>query len=329
MRSSAVDIGGYREEVARERTTREPASGAGRSPVTMSAFVPPHAAADSGSSPPMHPMLTIAVKAARRAGNFINRSARDLDLLTITTKGPKDFVSEVDRAAEAAIVETLLDAYPDHAILAEEGTAKGNNASAENVWIIDPLDGTTNFLHGFPQYCVSIALQHRGQITQGVIYDPVRNDLFTATRGRGAFLNERRIRVSKRDHLRDCLVGTGFPFRDGSYLDTYLAMMKAMIQQTAGLRRPGAAALDLAYVAAGFYDGFWEVGLNPWDVAAGSLLVQEAGGLIGDLAGDGDFLHGGQVIAANPKVFSQMVTALAPFRNELVRKPPLAVDPAP
>ena len=270
----------------------------------------------------MHPTLSIAVKAARRAGNFINRSARDIDLLTITAKGPKDFVTEVDRAAEAAIVETLLDAYPDHAILAEEGTAKGANVDAENLWIIDPLDGTTNFLHGFPQYCVSIALQHRGQITQGVIYDPVRNDLFTATRGRGAFLNERRIRVSKRDHLRDCLVGTGFPFRDGSYLDTYLRMMKVMIEQTAGLRRPGAAALDLAYVAAGFYDGFWEVGLNAWDVAAGSLLIQEAGGLIGDLAGDGDFLHGGQVIAANPKVFSQMVSALAPFRTELTRKRP-------
>jgi len=278
----------------------------------------------------MHPTLSIAVKAARRAGNFINRSARDLDLLTITTKGPKDFVSEVDRAAEAAIVETLLDAYPDHAILAEEGTAKGANADAENLWIIDPLDGTTNFLHGFPQYCVSIGLQQRGQITQAVIYDPVRNDLFTATRGRGAFLNERRIRVSKRDHLRDCLVGTGFPFRDGSYLDTYLRMMKAMIEQTAGLRRPGAAALDLAYVAAGYYDGFWEVGLNPWDVAAGSLLVQEAGGLIGDLSGEGDFLHGGQVIAANPKVFAQMVKALAPFRAELTRKrPPKPVDPAP
>jgi myo-inositol-1(or 4)-monophosphatase len=196
----------------------------------------------------MHPTLAIAVKAARRAGNFINRSARDLDLLTVTTKGPKDFVSEVDRTAEATIVETLLEAYPDHAILAEEGTAKGANAEAVNVWIIDPLDGTTNFLHGFPQYCVSIGLQQKGQITQAVIYDPVRNDLFTATRGRGAFLNERRIRVSRRDHLRDCLVGTGFPFRDGSYLDTYLRMMKTMIEQTAGLRRPGAAALDLAYV---------------------------------------------------------------------------------
>ena len=268
----------------------------------------------------MHPMLTIAVKAARRAGNIINRGARDLDLLTITSKGPKDFVSEVDREAERAIVETLLSAYPDHAILAEEGTAKGANADAENVWIIDPLDGTTNFLHGFPQYCVSVALAHRGQVAHGVVYDPVRNDLFTASRGRGAFLNDRRIRVSKRQHLRDCLVGTGFPFRDGSYLDTYMKMMKAMIEQTAGLRRPGAAALDLAYVAAGFYDGFWEVGLNAWDVAAGSLLIQEAGGLIGDLAGDGDFLHGGQVIAATPKIFAQMVTALAPFHAELVRE---------
>ncbi|MDH4181374.1 MAG: inositol monophosphatase, partial [Betaproteobacteria bacterium] len=255
----------------------------------------------------MHPMLTTAVKAARRAGTIINRGARDLDLLTVSAKGPKDFVSEVDHAAEAAIVETLHATYPDHAILAEEGTARDKNAQAEFVWIIDPLDGTTNFLHGFPQYCVSIALAHRGVVTQGVIYDPVRNDLFTASRGRGAFLNDRRIRVSKRQHLRECLIGTGFPFRDGSYLETYLAMMRRMIQNTAGIRRPGAAALDLAYVAAGFYDGFWEVGLNPWDVAAGSLLVLEAGGLVGNLTGDGDYLWSGQVIAANPKIFAQIV----------------------
>jgi len=268
----------------------------------------------------MHPMLTTAVKAARRAGNIINRGARDLDLLKVSSKGPKDFVSEIDHAAEAAIVETLLGAYPAHAILAEEGTAKGENADAEYVWIIDPLDGTTNFLHGFPQYCVSIALEHRGVVTQGVIYDPVRNDLFTATRGRGAFQNDRRIRVSKRHHLRDCLIGTGFPFRDGSFLDTYLAMMKEMITHTAGLRRPGAAALDLAYVAAGCYDGFFEVGLNPWDVAAGSLLVLEAGGLIGDLSGEGDYLRGGQVIAANPKIFAQMVQALSPFRAAMARE---------
>ena len=267
----------------------------------------------------MHPTLTIAVKAARRAGNIINRGSRDLDRLTVTAKGPKDFVSEIDRAAESAIVETLLEAYPDHAILAEEGTAKGENAEAENVWIIDPLDGTTNFLHGFPQYCVSIALAHKGQVTQGVIYDPVRNDLFTATRGRGAYLNDRRIRVSRRTQLKECLIGTGFPFRDGSFLDAYLAMMRTMIEHTAGLRRPGAAALDLAYVAAGFYDGFFEVGLNPWDVAAGSLLVLEAGGLIGDLSGEGDYLHGGEVIAATPKIFAQMVTLLGPYRAEVER----------
>jgi len=266
----------------------------------------------------MHPMLTTAVKAARRAGNVITRGARDLDLLTVTAKGPKDFVSEVDRAAEAAIVETIHSVYPEHAILAEEGTGRGRNPDAEHLWIIDPLDGTTNFLHGFPQYCVSIALAHKGVVTQGVIFDPIRNDLFTATRGRGAFLNDRRIRVSRRAHLRDCLIGTGFPFRDGSYLDTYLQMMKVMIQQTAGLRRPGAAALDLAYVAAGFYDGFFEIGLNAWDVAAGSLLVLEAGGLIGDFAGEGNYLHGGQVIAATPKVFAEIVQTLAPFRARLV-----------
>jgi myo-inositol-1(or 4)-monophosphatase len=269
-------------------------------------------------SPIMHPMLTTAVKAARRAGSVITLGARDLDLLTVTAKGPKDFVSEVDRAAETAIVETLHAAYPDHAILAEEGTAKGANASAEHLWIIDPLDGTTNFLHGFPQYCVSIALQHKGQITQGVIYDPVRNDLFTATRGRGAFLNDRRMRVSKRQHLKDCLIGTGFPFRQGEHVDTYLRMMRTMIVETAGLRRPGAAALDLAYVAAGYYDGFWEIGLNPWDVAAGSLLILEAGGLVGDFAGEAGYLHGGQIIAANPRIFAQMVKLFSPYRTATV-----------
>ena len=268
----------------------------------------------------MHPMLTTAVKAARRAGNIINRGARDIDLLTVTAKGPKDFVSEIDHAAEAAIVETLHAAYPDHAILAEEGTGREKNANADYVWIIDPLDGTTNFLHGFPQYCVSIALSHRGTVTQGVIYDPVRNDLFTASRGRGAFLNDRRIRVSRRQHLRECLIGTGFPFRDGAHLDTYLKMMRTMVEQAAGIRRPGAAALDLAYVAAGYYDGFFEIGLNPWDVAAGSLLVLESGGLIGDLAGEGDYVYGGEVIAATPKVFAQMVKMLSPYREALARE---------
>ncbi len=267
----------------------------------------------------MHPMLTTAIKAARRAGTVINRGARDLDRLTVTSKGPKDFVSEIDHAAEAAIVDTLHATYPDHAILAEEGTARDANAAADYLWIIDPLDGTTNFLHGLPQYCVSIALAHKGIVTQGVIYDPSRNDLFTASRGRGAFLNDRRIRVARRQHLRECLIGTGFPFRDGADLDTYMAMMRMMTEQAAGIRRPGSAALDLAYVAAGYYDGFFEIGLNAWDVAAGSLLVLEAGGLIGDLAGEGDYLYGEQVVAASPRIFAQMITLLAPFRAALAR----------
>jgi myo-inositol-1(or 4)-monophosphatase len=264
----------------------------------------------------MHPMLTTAIKAARRAGNIINRGARDLDLLTVSTKGPKDFVSEIDRAAEAAIVETLLGTYPDHAILAEEGTAKGENEASEHVWIIDPLDGTTNFLHGFPQYCVSIALAHRGVVTQGVIYDPVRNDLFTGSRGRGAYLNDRRIRVSKRQHLRDCLIVFCLPFRHPPRSTPLHELMPYTTHFPSRIRRPGAAALDLAYVAAGFYDGFWEIGLNPWDVAAGSLLVLEAGGLIGNLAGEGDYLMGGEVIAANPKIFAQMVKELSPYRGK-------------
>jgi myo-inositol-1(or 4)-monophosphatase len=264
----------------------------------------------------MQPLLNIAVRAARRAGDIIVRAIPRIEAVEIHTKGRNDYVTEVDRAAEADIIETIRRLHPDHAFLAEES---GESGQGEVVWIIDPLDGTTNFLHGFPQYCVSIALAHKGVVTQGVIYDPVRNDLFTATRGRGAFMNDRRIRVSRRAHLRDCLIGTGFPFRDGSHLDTYMQMMKTMIQQTAGLRRPGAAALDLAYVAAGFYDGFFEIGLNAWDVAAGSLLVLEAGGLIGDLTGEGDYLHGGQVIAATPKVFAEIVQVLAPFVPALAR----------
>lgn len=261
----------------------------------------------------MHPMLITAVKAARHAGSIIMRGARDLDRLTITRKGDNDFVSEIDHAAERVIVETLLEAYPTHGILAEEGSGKGRESDPDFLWIIDPLDGTTNFLHGLPQYCVSIALKHRGKITQAVIYDPVHNDLFTATRGRGAFLNDRRLRVSRRDELKDALIGTGFPFREKRHLDNYLAMMKALIERTAGLRRPGSAALDLAYVAAGYYDGFWELGLAPWDIAAGSLLVQEAGGLVGDLEGNEAYLESGQVLAATPKVFPKMLQVLAPY----------------
>jgi myo-inositol-1(or 4)-monophosphatase len=260
----------------------------------------------------MHPMLNTAIKAARRAGSVIQRGARDLDRLTVLTKGPKDFVSEVDRTAEATIVDTLLEAYPDHGILAEEGTVNSKVTNPDNIWIIDPLDGTTNFLHGYPQYCVSIALQHKGVMTQAVVYDPTRNDLFTATRGAGAFLNDRRLRVSKREKFEECLISTGFPFKDGSMVETYLAMMREMIHKTAGLRRAGAAALDLAHVAAGWYDGFWEIGLNPWDMAAGTLLITEAGGLVTDLYGEENWLQSGQIIAASPRVLPHMLQALSP-----------------
>ncbi len=262
----------------------------------------------------MHPMLGIAVTAARRAGAIINRAARDLDLLSVTRKRHNDFVTEVDKAAEAAVIEILHRAYPDHAILAEEsGARSGQAGESEYTWIIDPLDGTTNFIHGFPQYAVSIGLRHKGVLAQGVVYDPTKNELFTATRGRGAYLNERRMRVSKRSQLNEALIGTGFPFRDFADLDEYMAMFRELTARTAGLRRAGAAALDIAYVAAGRLDGFWEMGLSPWDMAAGALMVQEAGGLVGDFRGDADYLASGRVICGNPKIFAQLVQAIGPL----------------
>jgi myo-inositol-1(or 4)-monophosphatase len=281
----------------------------------------------------MHPMLNTAIKAARRGATVINRGSFDLDLLKIEKKQHNDFVTEVDRAAEQAIIEVLLSAYPTHAVLAEESGASSNlrdknENENENIWIIDPLDGTTNFIHGFPQYCVSIALQQRGQITQAVVYDPTRNDLFTATKGGGAYLNDKRIRVGKRDKIADALIGTGFPFRsnpgteteDAAALEQYIDMFRIMSTRCAGLRRPGAAALDLAYVAAGRLDAFFEKGLKPWDIAAGSLLISEAGGIIGNFNGDGDYLHNGAVIAGSPKIFAQAVALLAPFAGTPARK---------
>ena len=256
----------------------------------------------------MHPMLNIAVKAARRAGNVINRATRNLDVLSVRTKSVNDFVSEVDQEAERAIVDTLKTAYPDHAILAEES---GRAGRSDYVWIVDPLDGTTNFLHGFPQCAVSIALMHREVLTQAVVYDPTRNDLFTASRGRGAFLNDHRIRVSRRARLAEALVGTGIPFRDFTHIDAYLSILREVAQQSVGVRRPGAASLDLAYVAAGRLDGFWELGLSSWDIAAGALLVIEAGGLIGDLEGNDRYLDSGHVVAGNAKVFAQLVQVIA------------------
>lgn len=256
----------------------------------------------------MHPMLGIAVKAARRAGAIINRAARDVDLLAVTRKHPSDFVTDVDHAAERAIIEVLRRAYPDHAILAEEsGASAGSEGRSEYTWIIDPLDGTTNFIHGFPQYAVSIALRYKDVLTHAVIYDPSKNELFTATRGRGAYLNERRIRVSKRAHLGDALIGTGFPYRELTSLEEYLAMFREITKCTAGIRRAGAAALDIAYVAAGRLDGFWEMGLSPWDMAAGALLVQEAGGLVGDFHGEPGYLESGRIVCGNPKIFVQLL----------------------
>jgi len=265
----------------------------------------------------MHPMLAIAVKAARRAGAIINRASRDVDLLSVARKRHNDFVTEVDRAAEQAVIEILHRAYPGHAILAEEtGARAGQSGESEFTWIIDPLDGTTNFIHGFPQYAVSIGLRHKGLLVQGVIYDPTKNELFTATRGRGAFLNDRRIRVSKRVQLDEALIGTGFPFRDFEDLDEYIAMFRELTARTAGLRRAGAAALDIAYVAAGRLDGFWEMGLSPWDMAAGALMVQEAGGLVGDFGGDAGYLASGRIVCGNPKIFAQLLRVIGSLASK-------------
>ena len=265
----------------------------------------------------LHPMLNIAIKAARAAGAIINRGSQDLDLLKVTTTGPNDFVSEVDQMAEAAIIEILLTAYPGHAILAEESGREHGAKHSEFTWIIDPLDGTTNFLHGYPVYAVSIALAWRGVVQQAVVYDPNRNDLFYASRGRGAYLNDKRLRVSKRTRLADALIGTGFPFRRGDNVQRYLKMFESVMQACAGVRRPGAAALDLCYVAAGWYDGFFETGLNPWDIAAGSLVITEAGGLVGNFTGDADFLYQREVVTGNPKVYGQLVALLAPYSKAI------------
>jgi len=260
----------------------------------------------------MHPTLNIAVKAARRAGGIINRASRDVEQIKVSAKRDKDFVTEVDKAAEAAIIEVLHEAYPDHAILAEESGASGDS---EFVWIIDPLDGTTNFIHGFPQYAISIAQQHKGALQHAVIYDPNRNELFTASKGAGAYLNERRIRVSKRVKMNEALIGTGFPFRYFEHVDAYLGIFRDMMHKTAGVRRPGAAALDLAWVAAGRIDGFWELGLSPWDMAGGALLITEAGGLVGDLTGEPNYLDTGNIVGGNPKVFVQLLQIIAPHLN--------------
>lgn len=265
----------------------------------------------------MHALLNIAVRAARAAGEVIIRSLNRLESLTITSKGRNDFVSEVDHAAEAEIIKLIRKNYPNHAFLAEES---GRTGDSDTLWIIDPLDGTTNFLHGFPTFAVSIACQIKGKLEHGVVYDPISQEIFTASRGGGAHLDNRRIRVSKQRGLEGALIGTGFPYRaNAKYLDSYLLMLRAVMEQTAGVRRPGSAALDLAYVAAGRTDGFWEIGLAPWDTAAGTLLIQEAGGRIGTLTG-GEYTQGGNVLAGSPKVYAALVELLNPHVPQELRE---------
>jgi len=265
----------------------------------------------------MHPMLNIAIRAARRGGELIVRSLEQRKNLHVEQKSQNDFVSEVDKSSEKVIIEVLHKAYPDHAILAEES---GSHQGDDYEWIIDPLDGTTNFLHGNPQFCVSIALRYRGQLDQAVIYDPLRQELYTASRGQGAVLDGRRIRISKTVMMNQALLGTGFPFRLQHHLETYLDTFRALFPLVTDVRRAGSAALDLAYVAAGRLDGFWEIGLKPWDMAAGALLIREAGGLVGDFSGGNDYLETGNVIAGSPKIFHEILQAIQPHLSGELKK---------
>ena len=255
----------------------------------------------------MHPMLNIAVRAARAAGDAIVRQMDRVQDISVQVKSRNDFVTDVDKAAEAIIINTIHTSFPQHAFLGEETGVTGNS---DYQWIIDPLDGTTNFLHGYPQFAVSIALRHKGILDQAVVYDPLRQELFTASRGQGAQLNNRRIRVSNQLTLEGALLGTGFPFRDNDILEDYLNTFRAFFPMSSGIRRAGAAALDLAYLACGRLDGFWEFRLNIWDIAAGALLIQEAGGLVGELSGGVNYMDSGNIVAANPKLFKVMLKAL-------------------
>ncbi|MEJ2515704.1 MAG: inositol monophosphatase family protein [Gammaproteobacteria bacterium] len=271
----------------------------------------------------MHPLLNIGVRAARRAGDLIVRHLDQLDAIKVASKGRNDFVSEVDRMAEEDIIHTIRRSYPDHAFLAEESGRRGGGESrgAEFTWVIDPLDGTTNFLHGFPVFAVSIAVMQAERIEHGVIYDPMRQELFTASRGGGATLDGRRMRVSEARQLAGALLGTGFPYKPGSDLEAYTGMLADAMRATAGVRRPGAAALDLAYVAAGRLDGFWEIGLKLWDIAAGALMIQEAGGMVGDLTGGSGWQKSGNIVAGNPRIYGALLELIAPHLTPELRRP--------
>lgn len=252
----------------------------------------------------MHPMLNTAIRAARAAGTVILRHFDRVRDLPVSSKGRYDFVTEVDHQAEQAIIQLLRKTYPHHGILAEESGRHGNQD--EFLWIIDPLDGTTNFIHGYPQFAVSIALQHRGKLDQAVVYDPIHNELYTASRGSGAQLDGRRIHVSRQTKLENALIGTGFPYRALDNMERYLDIFRQMIMHTAGIRRPGSASLDLAAVACGRFDGFWEFGLKPWDMAAGVLLIEEAGGMVSDMGGGPNYLECGDIVAGAPRIYEDI-----------------------
>jgi len=264
----------------------------------------------------MHALLNVAVMAARRAGSMLIKKMVNLSKLKIEEKGHNDYVSDADHAAEKAVIDCILKHYPDHAILAEES---GQHGESDTVWIVDPLDGTTNYLHGFPVFAVSIGVQVKGRMEHGVVYDPMRQELFTASRGQGAQVDGRRIRVSGQKQLERALVGTGFPYRRvDDELGPYLEMLAKVLKSTSGVRRPGAAALDLAYVAAGRLDAFWETGLKSWDLAAGSLIIREAGGMVSGLDGSENYLETGHILTGTPKIYRDIAKLCASEIKALV-----------
>lgn len=267
----------------------------------------------------MHPMLNIAVRAARSAGNIIARNFERHDAIDVELKGSNDFVTNVDRDAEKVIIETLLKAYPDHSIIAEEsGVITGNDTDFQ--WIIDPLDGTTNFVRGIPHFCVSIALKYQGKLDQAVVYDPIRGELFTASRGKGAQLNEYRLRVKNAKDLNGTMIATGLPFKNKHQGDQFFEIIKSLYSTVSDVRCNGSAALDLCYVAAGRVDGYLELGLKPWDTAAGLLMLKEAGGMVSDFVGGMNYDSSGNVIAGNPKVVQSLVKAVRPHLNDAMMK---------
>tara|TARA_R110002167_G_scaffold188380_5_gene390374 strand:+ start:66764 stop:67612 length:849 start_codon:yes stop_codon:yes gene_type:complete len=267
----------------------------------------------------MHPMLTIATRAARAAGQTIMRAYTELDRVEVSSKGINDFVTSVDKEVEATITYQIRKSYPDHTIIGEEN-GENRGTDKDYIWIVDPLDGTNNFVRGIPHFAVSIALQYKGKIEVAVIYDPVREELFSAIRGKGAKLNDFRLRVTNVNDLSSTMIGTGFPFKARQHTESYMAILGEVFPLCADIRRGGSAALDLAYVAAGRLDGFFEIGLKPWDIAAGDLICREAGGIVTDFMGGHNYMVSGNIVAGSPKVTTQLVKTMRPLLNEGLKR---------